>query len=43
MYARDGVHIDRSTMAGWVDQGDELLDPLVAALGDVPRSVERMS
>jgi transposase len=33
MYARDGVHIDRSTMAGWVDQGDELLDPLVAALG----------
>ena len=33
IYARDGVHIDRSTMAGWVDQGDELLDPLVAALG----------
>jgi len=33
MYARDGVHIDRSTMAGWVEQGDDLLDPLVAALG----------
>jgi transposase len=33
MYARDGVNIDRSTMAGWVEQGDELLDPLVAALG----------
>ena len=33
IYARDGVHIDRSTMAGWVDQGDALLDPLVAALG----------
>ena len=31
--ARSGVHIDRSTMAGWVDQGDKLLDPLVAALG----------
>lgn len=31
--ARSGVHIDRSTMAGWVDQGDQLLDPLVAALG----------
>ena len=29
----DGVVIDRSTMAGWVDNGDELLDPLVAALG----------
>ena len=33
IYARDGVYIDRSTMAGWVDQGDALLDPLVAALG----------
>ena len=31
--ARSQVHIDRSTMAGWVDQGDQLLDPLVAALG----------
>jgi hypothetical protein len=29
MYARVGLQIDRSTMAGWVDQGDELLDPLV--------------
>lgn len=33
MYARDRVHIDRSTMAGWVEHGDELLDPLIAALG----------
>lgn len=33
MYAREGVHIDRSTMAGWVEHGDDLLDPLVAALG----------
>ncbi len=33
IYARDGVDIDRSTMAGWVDQSDALLDPLVAALG----------
>jgi transposase len=33
IYARDGVAIDRSTMAGWVEHGDELLDPLVAALG----------
>ncbi|ODU55986.1 MAG: transposase [Comamonadaceae bacterium SCN 68-20] len=33
IYARDGVEIDRSTMAGWVARGDELLDPLLAALG----------
>ena len=33
IYAREGVEIDRSTMVGWVDQGDELLDPLAAALG----------
>ena len=33
IYARDGVRIDRSTMAGWVAQSDALLDPLVAALG----------
>jgi transposase len=33
IYARDGVDIERSTMVGWVDQGDELLDPLVAAVG----------
>ena len=33
IYGRDGIDIDRSTMAGWVDQGDQLLDPLVAALG----------
>lgn len=33
IYAREGVFIDRSTMAGWVDQGDELLAALVRALG----------
>jgi transposase len=33
IYARSGVDLDRSTLAGWVDQGDQLLDPLVAALG----------
>ena len=33
IYAREGVDIDRSTMVGWVDQGDELLDPLAAAVG----------
>ena len=33
IYGRDGVAIDRSTMAGWVAQSEKLLDPLVAALG----------
>jgi transposase len=33
IYARSGVELDRSTLAGWIDQGDQLLDPLVAALG----------
>ena len=33
IYAREGVDIERSTMVGWVDHGDALMDPLVAALG----------
>ena len=33
IYARDGVAIDCSTMAGWVGQSEKLFDPLVAALG----------
>ncbi len=33
IYAREGVDIDRSTMVGWVDQGDALVDPLAQALG----------
>jgi transposase len=33
IYARDGVDIDRSTMVGWVGQGDKLIDPLAVALG----------
>lgn len=33
IYGRDDVSIDRSTMAGWVDQCESLLDPLVAAIG----------
>ena len=42
IYARDGVVIDRSTMAGWIDQGDALLDPLVAALGRYVRSGDKL-
>jgi transposase len=33
IYRRSGVEIDRSTMAGWIARGDELIDPLLAALG----------
>jgi transposase len=32
MYARESVHLDRSTMAGWVGAASELLTPLVDAL-----------
>jgi len=33
IYGREGVEIDRATIAGWVAQCGALLDPLVAALG----------
>lgn len=32
IFARDGVDLDRSTLCGWVDKGDTLIDPLVAAV-----------
>jgi len=32
MYAREGVDLDRSTLATWVGQASSLLEPLVAAL-----------
>jgi len=32
IFARDGVELDRSTLCGWVDKGDALIDPLVAAI-----------
>ena len=31
-FARGGVPIDRSTLAGWVDKADQLVEPLVAAV-----------
>ena len=34
MYAREGVQLDRSTMAGWVGAASELLTPLVEAVRD---------
>jgi transposase len=33
IYAREGVELDRSTLAGWVGQSAALLDPLVEAIG----------
>lgn len=33
IYRRAGVEIDRSTMAGWIARGGELIDPLLVALG----------
>jgi len=33
IYRRAGVDIDRSTMAGWIGKGGELIDPLLSALG----------
>jgi transposase len=33
IYAREGVELQRSTLAGWVGAAQELLDPLVDALG----------
>ena len=32
MYARQGVEISRSTLAGWVGASSDLLDPLIAAI-----------
>lgn len=32
MYAREGVDLDRSTLADWVGSSSALLDPLIAAL-----------
>ena len=32
IHARKGIELDRSTLAGWVASGDELIDPLVAAI-----------
>jgi transposase len=42
IYARDGVELDRSTMAGWVARGDELIDPLLAALGRYVMAAEKV-
>ncbi len=33
IYAREGIDLDRSTLAGWVGAASELVDPLVEAIG----------
>lgn len=42
IYGREGVEIDRSTMAGWIEHVHDLLDPLVAALGRYVRQAAKL-
>ncbi len=42
IYARDGVELDRSTMAEWVGGCSRLLEPLVAALRRQVMSAEKL-
>jgi len=42
IYARDGVHLERSTLADWGGAGCALIDPLIDALGDYVLSAEKL-
>jgi transposase len=42
IYAREGVELDRSTLAGWVGQVSELLAPLVNALREHVMAAEKL-
>ena len=42
IYARDGVELERSTLADWVGGAAKLLDPLVAALGRHVLSADKL-
>jgi transposase len=42
IYARQGVDLERSTLADWVGQCNELLAPLVAALGRYVKDAEKL-
>jgi transposase len=42
IYARDGIDLDRSTLADWVGQCARLLRPLVEALGAYVMTAERV-
>ena len=41
IYAREGVELDRSTLADWVGQSVFLLDPLAEAIGRHVRAGRR--
>lgn len=42
IYAREGVDLDRSTLADWVGQCSRLLEPLVGSLADYVRAAEKL-
>lgn len=42
IYAREGVELDRSTLADWVGACSRLLNPLVDALGRYVRATEKL-
>jgi transposase len=42
IYARSGVELDRSMLAGWIARASELLDPLVEALGRYVRAAAKL-
>ena len=42
MYAREGVELDRSTLADWVGKSAQLLTPLVAALKDYVLDTDKL-
>jgi transposase len=42
IYARDGVHLERSTLADWGGAGCALIDPLIDALGDYVLSADKL-
>ena len=42
IFARDGIDLDRSTLADWVGGASELLSPLIEALGRYVLSAEKL-
>jgi len=42
IYVREGVDLDRSTLAGWVGATSELLAPLVSALRDHAMAAQKL-
>lgn len=42
IYRRSGIDLDRATLAAWVGQVSDRLDPLVVALGRYVRSAEKL-